>query len=258
MPNVDLPPKLVSLFTTTLSQSIGTGANETITFTSTARLLQGEYITVTLDRVNANGQPTLELREVIHGKISGNNLVDYVRGYDDTQPQAHNSGAIVEVILTAADWNKMVDKLQNLNIDYATQQEAEDGEENTRVMTPLRVKQSIAINKKNAPQNITIQSGNGVLKIRNESDTCLNHQATLSDNATISITAESGDYFRLHLNNSASEEVVVTFTSSVSDDTIKIVGGETDTSVKLPAGKSADIYFDKFDKKITGHVEMGE
>lgn len=115
-----------------------------------------------------------------------------------------------------------------------------------------------AIEQKTSPQTLSIQSGLAALVVKKDDVVFINHYAQLDNTATISITAESGDYFRLHLSNSASEEVVVAFTSSVSDDTVKIVGGETDTSIKLQAGKTADIYFDKFDKKITGHVEVEE
>jgi len=111
MTAIKTPPKLVSLFTTTLAQSIGDGDTETITLTNTARLTQGAMITLTIDRVDANGNPTLENREVIQGIVSGNNLTNYTRGYDETQAQAHNSGAIIEVILVAADYNAVIDAI---------------------------------------------------------------------------------------------------------------------------------------------------
>lgn len=108
MPNV-IPPKAYPLFTTTLAQSIGDGLSETITLTSVVGLTQGAEITITIDRVDSSGNPTVSNREVIRGTLSGNNIVNYTRAYDGTQAQAHSAGAVVENLLVAADWNKLID-----------------------------------------------------------------------------------------------------------------------------------------------------
>lgn len=124
----------------------------------------------------------------------------------------------------------------------------------------VKINEEIFTTSKNStPKPLkAIDTESAKLITHSNNEVWLNFYFNFSKNNNVVITAESGDYFRLHLSNSASEEVVVTFTSSVSDDTVKIVGGESDTSVKLPAGKTADIYFDKFDKKITGHIEVEE
>lgn len=61
-----------------------------------------------IDRVDANGTATASLEESITGVVSGNNLVSCVRGVEGTA-QAHNAGAVVEVLITAKNWNDFVD-----------------------------------------------------------------------------------------------------------------------------------------------------
>lgn len=140
-------------------------------------------------------------------------------------------------------------------LDYSSQEEAETGTDNTKVMTALRVAQ--AINKfapKLSREYIDISANKNI-----NAEASINHQLATENSATISITAESGDYFRLHLANThETNEITFTFSSTNTADTLKLIGGETSNSLKLEAKKSADIYFDKFDKKITGHVEVEE
>jgi len=107
--NTDLLKKYLSLFSTTLSTSIGTGTSDTITPASVSGLPTDTAITITIDRVDSGGVATPTKMERIRGIISGGNLIDYVRGVDGTTEQAHTAGAVIEMVWNADDWNDMVD-----------------------------------------------------------------------------------------------------------------------------------------------------
>lgn len=101
--------KAKSLFSTTLSASISTGTGETITLASVSGLPTDTEITLTLDRVDSNGAATPAKLERITGIISGSNLTSYTRGVDGTTEQSHSSGAVIEYIFPADDWNDHID-----------------------------------------------------------------------------------------------------------------------------------------------------
>lgn len=114
-----------SLFSTTLSSSIGTGTGETITPASVSGLPTDTEITLTIDRVDTNGTATPAKLERITGTISGGNLTSYTRGTDGTTEQSHASGAVVEYIWNSQDWNDLVDGIlvghnQDGTHDFAT------------------------------------------------------------------------------------------------------------------------------------------
>lgn len=98
-----------SLFSTTLSASISTGTGETITLASVTGLPTDTEITITIDRVDSNGNATPAKLERITGTISGSNLTSYTRGTDGTTEQSHSSGAVVEYIWNSQDWNDLID-----------------------------------------------------------------------------------------------------------------------------------------------------
>jgi len=66
-------------------------------------------ITLTFDRVDADGAPTPAKVERITGIISGSNLITYTRAIDNTTDQAHSAGAVVEYIWNADDLADLVD-----------------------------------------------------------------------------------------------------------------------------------------------------
>lgn len=110
--------KYKSLFSATLQSSIGTGTGDTITLNSAAGLPTDTEITITIDRVDANGNATPSKMERITGTLSGSNLTSYTRGVDGTTEQAHSSGAVIEMVWNAADWNANVDALlEEHNVD---------------------------------------------------------------------------------------------------------------------------------------------
>lgn len=98
-----------SLFSTTLSVGISTGTGETIALSSTVGLPTDTEITLTFDRVDADGVATPVKVERITGLIIGNNLTSYTRAIDQTTEQAHSAGAVVEYIWNADDLGDIVD-----------------------------------------------------------------------------------------------------------------------------------------------------
>jgi hypothetical protein len=80
----------------------------TIPLSSVTNLPTDTAVIVTIDRVDASGTATPTLEEAVIGVVSGTNLVDCVRGVEGTA-QAHAAGASVEVLVTAASWNSMID-----------------------------------------------------------------------------------------------------------------------------------------------------
>jgi len=101
--------KAKSLFSTTLSVGISTGTGETITLSSAVGLPTDTEITLTLDRVDADGVGTPAKLERITGIISGSGLITYTRGIDSTTDQAHSAGCVIEYIWNADDLNDIVD-----------------------------------------------------------------------------------------------------------------------------------------------------
>jgi hypothetical protein len=107
--NTDLFKKLVKRWV----GSIGAGgvadeAVTTIPLSSTTDLPTDTAVVAVIDRVDANGTATPSLEETVIGVVSGDNLINCVRGAEGTA-QAHSAGAVVEILVTAKGWNDMVD-----------------------------------------------------------------------------------------------------------------------------------------------------
>ncbi len=90
------------------SAGVPDNTSTTIPLASTTNLPTGTGVVVVIDRVDANGTATPTLEETIVGVVSGSNLASCVRGAEGTA-QAHNAGAVVEVLVTALGWNDAVD-----------------------------------------------------------------------------------------------------------------------------------------------------
>lgn len=80
----------------------------TIPLSSTTNLPTDTAVTVVIDRVDSNGTKTPTAEETVTGVVSGSNLVTCTRGVEGTA-QAHSAGAVVEVLLTASDWQDVMD-----------------------------------------------------------------------------------------------------------------------------------------------------
>lgn len=82
----------------------------TIPMASTTNLATDTAVTLVIDRVDSAGTKTPSLEETIVGVVSGSNIVNSLRGVEGTA-QAHNAGAVVEVLVTADGYNDIIDHL---------------------------------------------------------------------------------------------------------------------------------------------------
>ena len=105
--NTDKLRKSKSNFSTTLSGSIDDSVT-TIALSSASGLPTDTAITLTIDRVDANGVSTSGTMERVVGVISGNNITTAVRGVEGSA-QAHADAAVVECIWDADTWNDSID-----------------------------------------------------------------------------------------------------------------------------------------------------
>lgn len=92
------------------ASGVADGSATTIPLVSTTGLPTDTAVEITIDRVDANGVLTPSKEEVVCGVVSGSNIISATRGVEGTA-QAHSAGAVVEVRLTASQWNKMVDAI---------------------------------------------------------------------------------------------------------------------------------------------------
>jgi len=107
--NTDKFKKGARRFTTTVGAGgISDATVTTVPLTSVTGLPTDTAIEITVDRVDASGNLTLSKEEVITGVVSGNNLITCTRGTEGTA-QAHSAGAVVEVRLTADQWDDVID-----------------------------------------------------------------------------------------------------------------------------------------------------
>lgn len=150
----DYLKKYKSLFSTTLASGIGTGTSDTLTLSSVTGLPTDTPITITVDRVDSEGNATPTKLERITGTISGSNLTSYTRGVDGTTEQAHSAGAVIEMIFNAEDWNDVVDwglvehdqdgthKSTLVTTLKATGAEVNTGTEDAKIVTPKAIADS--------------------------------------------------------------------------------------------------------------------
>lgn len=92
------------------SGGVADNTTTTVPLSSVTNLPTDTAVVVTIDRVDANGVATPNLEEAVVGVVSGSNLVSCVRGVEGTA-QAHNAGAVVEVLVTAKGINDLIDGL---------------------------------------------------------------------------------------------------------------------------------------------------
>lgn len=182
--------KYKSLFSTTLSTSIGTGTSDTITPASVTGLPTDTAITLTFDRVDSGGVATPTKLERIRGIISGGNFTAYVRGKDGTTEQAHTAGAVIEMIWNADDLNDMV--------DWANTQHNQDGTHGAITSTNASmVTASMVTPTINAGKFITsINDANGNEVIKTPATTSAVNEVTVTNSATgnsPSVSATGGD-----------------------------------------------------------------
>lgn len=83
----------------------------TVPVSSTTGLTNGKVYLFYVDRVDSNGTKTPSNEELIKGTLSGSNFINCTRGVAGTA-QAHNAGAVIEVLWTSTHWEELIDALE--------------------------------------------------------------------------------------------------------------------------------------------------
>lgn len=81
---------------------------DNFTLVSTTGFPSDTAVLVTVDRVDQNGVKTPSKMERIVGVVSGNNLINCIRGKAGTA-QPHSPGAVVEIVISASSINDLID-----------------------------------------------------------------------------------------------------------------------------------------------------
>jgi microcystin-dependent protein len=100
--NTDKFKKAKRRFSTTIDVGGVSAGATTIALVSTTGLDTDTAITLVLD-------PGLNTEEVITGVVSGNNIINCVRGKEGTTAQAHTAGAAVAMYFTETHWDDLID-----------------------------------------------------------------------------------------------------------------------------------------------------
>lgn len=148
--NTDLFKKLARRWVGQIgSGGVADASVTTVPLSSATNLPTGTAVVVVIDRVDSNGTSTPATEETVIGVVSGSNLVNCVRGAEGTA-QAHNAGAVVEVLVTAKGWNDLIDGLllQHDQLGYHTN------------ITASNITASATINLSVAAGNIKVASAN--------------------------------------------------------------------------------------------------
>ena len=82
----------------------------TIPLVSASGLPTDTALLITIDRVDSGGNQTPSSMERVVGVVSGNNLVNCIRGVEGTA-QAHSGGAVVEIVIASPNINKLIEHL---------------------------------------------------------------------------------------------------------------------------------------------------
>lgn len=89
------------------SAGVSDAVVKTVPLASTSNLPTDTAVMITVNRVDTNGKKTGNYEGIV-GVVSGNNLIDCIRGVEGTA-QAWTGGTVVEVLHTADNMNKLVE-----------------------------------------------------------------------------------------------------------------------------------------------------
>jgi len=144
----------------------------TVPLAAATNLPTDTAVEVVIDRVDSNGTKTPTLEETVVGVVSGSNLISCVRGVEGTA-QAHSAGSVVEVLLTADNWNDVVDGL--------VVEHGQDGTHDTSKVAMLAGTQTFTGAKTFTTgllKAVDITSGSGVNTLPTSTDTLVGRTTT--------------------------------------------------------------------------------
>lgn len=113
------------------SGGVAAAGTTTIPLSSAANLDNGDAYIAVINRVTSDGtKNSLADMETFIGELSGTNFINCVRGVEGTA-QAWDAGKVVEILFTAAHWNKMIDA-------FTAEHSPDDGTHTDAVVTTLK------------------------------------------------------------------------------------------------------------------------
>lgn len=92
------------------SGGVSDAVTTTVPLAATTNLATDTAVQLVIDRVDSSGTKTPNKEETIIGVVSGSNIINCLRGVEGTA-QAHDAGAVVEVLVTADGYNDLIDHL---------------------------------------------------------------------------------------------------------------------------------------------------
>lgn len=99
----------INAFSSTLNGNVNAG-DSSITLTSTTGLVAPGILVI--DRVDANGAPTLNREYISFTGISTNTITGVSRGLAGSSDQGHSSGGIIEEPFTTTHWTDLITYLR--------------------------------------------------------------------------------------------------------------------------------------------------
>lgn len=204
-------------------------------------------VILTIDRIDGSGAKTPSKMERIKGVISGDKVIDCIRGYEGTA-QAHSAGAKVEIIICSKNINDAQEGILSEHNQDGSHKIVNLDEQSSSPATPASGKMALYSKndgvlycKNDAGEEIPLSSLDGWLPIKGT--------WSATDANTISIAGvdltgilQKGDKIKL-TNNSAVKYFYISTVPAFSTDTTFDVSGEVD----LVAGAITLPYFSKID-----------
>lgn len=255
--NTDKFRKKKNLFSTTLNGGIESDSTS-LTCNSLSGVPTDTAVTMTIDRVDANGTSTPTKREDFTGVVSGSNVTNLLRGEGATTAQAHANGAVVEITWETETWNDAVDGILVGHNQDGTHKSGS-------VLTLPQINDTssdhqyvFAVSELAADRTVTlpILTGNDEFVFKDEAQTLTNKTLTSPTINTPTITglsasgaaltspkittgindADNNELIKVTATASAVNEITLANAATTANPTITASGGDDNISI-LIAGK---------------------
>ena len=223
--NTDKFKKVEGKFSTTLAGSLAQSATS-VSLSSAAGLPTDTAVTLTIDRVDGNGTATPSKEEVITGTISGTTFQNLVRGKEGSD-QAHDAGAVVEMLVTETLINDTVDGLlTSLDQDGTISADAVDTTQiaDSAVET-AKINDSAVTTAKINDDAVTLDKlDNSVLAAKIDTSVSWTANTSLADTG-LELSLEAGTWLMLYqvrANNSVTSERAMTTEFYDNDGAVRL------------------------------------
>lgn len=196
----------------------------TVPLASTTNLATDTAVTIVVDRVDSAGVKTPNKEETIVGVVSGSNIVNSVRGVEGTA-QAHDAGAVVEVLVTADGYNDIIDHLLVSHL--------QDGRLSGSVVTASNVSASAITSGTIAASAVSVGNLNFSPITASSTDTLTNKTLTSPKIGTSILDTNGNELALLTATSSAVNEITLANAATGNAPQISATGGDTNISLDL-------------------------